>query len=109
MICLRCGKCCFYNVIIINPKSIKEDLDLNLLEESDMIILDGTSKCPHLEWEKDKAFCKIHHYKWFKDTPCSQHTQIESSSSDNCRVGEYLLKNPDSLKKIRRINGTESI
>jgi len=100
MICLRCGRCCFYHVVIIDPKSIKKDLDVNSLKESDLIILDGTSKCPHLEWEKDKAFCKIHHYKWFKDTPCGQYGQIEGNVSDNCRLGEYLQKNPDVWKKL---------
>ena len=110
MICLRCGRCCFYDVITINPLSIKEDIDLELLEESDLIILDGTSKCPHLEWEKDKAFCKIHHYKWFKDTPCGQYSQIETLSSDVCRIGKYMRENPDVWEKtIRRINNGRKI
>ena len=110
MICLRCGRCCFYNVIIINPLSIKEDLDLELLEESDLIILDGTSKCPHLEWEKDQAVCKIHHYKWFKDTPCGRHTQVETSTSTVCRTGKYMRENPDVWEKtIRRINNGRKI
>jgi hypothetical protein len=110
MKCLRCGRCCFNYVVVIKPKSIKEDLDLDSLEEKDLLCLDGSSKCPHLNLDEYDASCNIHHYKWFKDTPCGRYTQIESDESCICRTGKYMRENPDVLKKsIGENNGTESI
>jgi hypothetical protein len=85
MKCLRCGYCCLTMLIpiIIDPnKGFKEN---------NVDLLDGTKHCPHLKGDKPGNYsCNIHHYKWFKDTPCGQYTQIESSNS-NCRTGNYKL------------------
>lgn len=35
-------------------------------------------------------FCKIHHYEWFKDTPCGEFTQVERENS-KCRIGNYKV------------------
>ena len=103
MKCLRCGRCCFYSVVVIHPDSVKEDLDANSIDltEKDLLCLDGSEKCPYLTWHGDKASCNIHHYKWFKDTPCGLHTQeIERADTDPCRTGVYMFKNPVLHKKL---------
>ena len=101
MKCLRCGRCCFYMAVVIAPEAVKPDLDVYALKEEDCICLDGSTKCPHLSWINDEAVCVIHDYAWFKDTPCGSFTQeIESCSCSVCRVGEYMIKNPDIWKKI---------
>jgi len=102
MKCLQCGRCCFYAVIIIKPESISEDLDMDCLTDDDLMALDGTEKCPHLTWEGRKAFCNIHHYDWFPDTPCGQFTQIEASPHSFCRIGKNMLdpKNEDLWRRI---------
>ena len=77
MICLRCGYCCInYMVVIVdNPEiGIKED---NLISHEG-----NGMPCKHLVGSK-KGFlkCNIHHYSWFKETPCAKHTQIETKNS----------------------------
>ena len=98
MKCLRCGRCCFYLAVIIHPDSVKEDLDLDSLKEEDMLTLDGSEKCPYLSWENENAVCAIHHYSWFKNTPCGAHTQVEPSSDTLCRVGKILRTNKTAWK-----------
>jgi len=101
MKCLRCGRCCFYMVVIIAPEAVKPDLDICSLKDKDFVCLDGTKPCPHLSWANNEAVCAIHNHDWFQETPCGQFTQeIESSSDSVCRVGEFMLKNPDVWKKI---------
>jgi Fe-S-cluster containining protein len=106
MICLRCGYCCInLSVIIIHPDYIQKELKFeNLPEKAFMLKFDG-ELCPHLAFEDKKAICKIHHFDWFKDTPCHQHTQIEQSKDCNCRMGEYLLKENISVFKFVRESG----
>lgn len=87
MKCLHCGHCCLtYAVIVIkNPTISPRETPENTL------LLDGTKKCPHLIGSKPgKYHCKIHHYKWFKNTPCGTHAQYETSNTP-CRLGEYIL------------------
>jgi len=88
MICLRCGYCCLnYLVVVVKDPNIG-------IANDNFIALDGTKRCPHLEGnEPGKYSCKIHEYDWFKDTPCSEHGQIETQACNLCRVGEYKLKN----------------
>jgi hypothetical protein len=47
-------------------------------------------KCWNLEFNDNKAICKIHHEKFYKRSPCDSHTQIEKGDTD-CRVGVYYL------------------
>ena len=101
MQCLRCGRCCFYFVGVIHPDAVKENLDFNILTEEDTVFLDGTKKCPHLEWNRSIAICKIHHYTWFKDTPCGQFTQVESNNNTPCRIGALHNKYPELMAKLR--------
>jgi len=103
MKCLQCGRCCFYNVIIVKPETVKDDLDTDTLTEDDLMALDGTEKCPHLTWVGRQAICEIHHHVWFPDTPCGQYRQeVEKSVHSSCRVGVYMLdsKNENTWRHI---------
>jgi len=101
MICLHCGYCCIEcAVIIIKPESVKENLRINKLTENDAQLKDSKVECPHLEWIRGKAKCKIHHYKWYKQTPCFKHGQIEHKNT-NCRMGEYILKQGKNYNEVR--------
>ena len=85
MICLRSGYCCIhYDVVIVdNP-------ELGLIE-SNLKAKPTGQECQHLQGEMFNRSCAIHHYPWYKDTPCFQYTQIEQSNSE-CRMGAYLKK-----------------
>lgn len=88
MKCLRCGHCCHnYMVIIVDDpkKGITED---------NLIFHEGNgTPCKHLRGTKPGEYwCAIHHYPWYKETPCYAHGQIESSPDCVCRLGEYILK-----------------
>jgi len=86
MICLHCGHCCLNYLIVIVKDPEKG------ITEKNCQVLDGSTRCPHLEGSKLGEYnCKIHHYSWFKETPCGQYDQIEQKIS-NCRMGEYLLR-----------------
>lgn len=87
MICLRCGHCCTNCMVVIvdDPeKGLKED---NLIGHL------GDSPCKHLLGDgPGNHSCAIHHYRWYKKTPCYSHGQIEQSPNCNCRLGEFILK-----------------
>lgn len=92
MVCLRCGYCCYvcYVVIVNDPE--KE------LSEDNVEYKNTDVRCKHLEGEKPREFsCKIHDKEWYEETPCFEHTQIEHSPKDNCRMGEYVLKDNNHL------------
>jgi len=62
------------------------------INEANLLCLDGSQRCPHLKGTKPGEYsCSIHHYDWFKETPCGQYGQIEQRDSD-CRTGSYKLK-----------------
>ena len=87
MKCLRCGHCCInYDVIIIDDpeKGVTED---NLIHKK------SGDRCQHLRGDKPGEYsCAVHHYPWYKETPCFEFTQVEREDS-NCRMGEYVLSN----------------
>jgi hypothetical protein len=90
MRCLRCGYCCtnYLVTIVISPESFNPDD----IKESDLRTIDQSKeRCPHLRGDRVGEYsCSIHHYEWFKDTPCGTHTQIEPYDSD-CRMGSHLI------------------
>lgn len=96
MICLRCGYCCTkLTIIIIKPEYVREKLNLNKLpEDAFMVAGVGGQLCPHLSWDGDTAVCKIHHFPWYKKTPCYRHGQIERSGNTLCRMGKFKTR-PD--------------
>ena len=93
MKCLRCGYCCKVSMVVIidNPEGPFNESNVitcNLLEDG---------PCKHLCGNKPGEYaCKIHDKSWYKKTPCFSHGQIESSITDNCRLGEYFLKGGDA-------------
>lgn len=86
MICVRCGYCCIYNwVLVVNDpkKGIQED---NLIEH-----LGQGEPCIHLGGDKPgEYFCRVHDRKWYKDTPCYSHSQIEHGNTV-CRMGDHIV------------------
>ena len=101
MKCLQCGRCCFYLIIVVRPKFIKKNLDLTSLSDEAFLCLDGSQKCPHLSGDNDKAVCAIHHYSWFKDTPCGQFTQeIEEALDTPRRTGVWMRRNPETWEHL---------
>jgi len=83
-------------VIVVDP----EKFDLDNIDESNYKTFDqAKERCPHLRGENVGEYsCSIHHYPWFKDTPCGTHTQFETTDS-NCRMGDYFLKKSNMLVK----------
>ncbi len=103
MKCLHCGWCCFmYDVIIIAPEYATPNFKMKQINDDNMdkiAVHKATGKvCPHIKQQIKNGetlyFCKIHSLKWYKDTPCYRHGQIEETVNSNCRMGEYILKNP---------------
>lgn len=93
MICLRCGYCCIRTdvMIVVDPElgPVQGNVEHKKFNEV----------CRHLRGNKPGEYsCAIHHYSWYKDTPCFSHTQIEPSPDTLCRMGEYLLKKREITK-----------
>jgi len=87
MKCLRCGYCCknYFVPVVDDPK--KGIIIDNIITHK------GDGPCKHLKGKKPGEYsCEIHHESWYKDTPCFQHGQIESSKDDVCRIGEYIME-----------------
>jgi len=90
MKCLRCGYCCCsYMMLVVKPEVATEDFKMNKVTEDDVLFING-SPCPNLSWHGTTAICALHHYKWYKKTPCYSHGQIEESKDCVCRMGEYM-------------------
>jgi|GEM_PF-4767758 len=89
MICLRCGYCCVaYDVTILKDFS-KEP------SESNSINKQNSKACPHLIRDPDdklRTLCTQHDKKYFEDSPCDRHSQIERRNT-NCRTGDCVLNN----------------
>ena len=93
MKCLRCGYCCHKYVVMIVDDPEKG------ITEGNMIAHMGDGPCKHLEGNKPGEYsCKLHNKKWYKETPCFNHGQIESSPTDECRLGRYILDNNKTFK-----------
>jgi hypothetical protein len=103
MRCANCGYCCYMlDVIIIRREFIRPDLVIDELPEEAFMHKPCKEVCPHLTTKDDEAFCTIHYYEWYKETPCYSHGQIEKSKDDPCRMGEYL-KRPENFDKWQEL------
>ncbi len=61
--------------------------------EDNLICHEGYGPCKHLKGEKaGEHSCALHDKKWYDETPCFAHGQIESSPDTPCRIGERVLK-----------------
>jgi len=89
MICLRCGWCCINLEVVIPKEGIDFDnIDFDI--EDSWCMKHTGDVCPHLLEQDGKAFCKLHHYPWFQDTPCGQYTQIGREDAE-CRMGRAIM------------------
>ncbi len=101
MKCLHCGYCCImYDVIIISPEYATDDLNVKAPKDGDKVFMHKPTgvACPHLTKENDEYRCAIHHYAWYKDTPCFDFGQIEDSIDAVCRMGDYVLNKKPPMK-----------
>lgn len=86
MICLRCGYCCKTSMVVV------VDNPMLGIHEDNVSLNDGHKPCQHLKGTNPGNYvCAIHHYPWYKETPCFDYGQIEMSPTDKCRTGEYML------------------
>lgn len=85
MKCLRCGYCCIHYTVAILKDANKGPSEKNLqLKETGV-------RCPHLiGGEVGSLSCAIHDKKYYQDTPCFTHGQIERGNT-NCRMGEFVM------------------
>ncbi len=98
IICLRCGQCCIVSLVaIIKPECIDDVLDFESETILDKIMHKPDGPCPHLEWNDNKAICKIHDKPWYKKTPCYSHNQIPDNTK--CRTGLYFSK-PENVSRV---------
>jgi hypothetical protein len=89
MICLRCGYCC-QNLCVVIVDDPEKGVDPENLKA---IGFKGPERCQHLVGDKPGEYsCAVHDRKWYKETPCASHGQIERSPTDECRMGQYILK-----------------
>jgi hypothetical protein len=92
MICLHCGYCCIHLSVVIvdNPKLG--------IQEGNLIHHAGNGPCKHLIGNHSgKYMCAVHNEEWYKETPCFQYTQIESSIDSICRIGLLKMKGIDDV------------
>jgi hypothetical protein len=101
MLCLKCAHCCFwFDVVIIKKEKINEIKDCNDFNEDTVKNKDYQIFCEHLEFdEQEQSFsCSIHHYSWFKDTPCYKFSQCEDNDNSPCKIGEWYKTDPQGIK-----------
>jgi hypothetical protein len=91
MICLRCGYCC-QNCFVVIVDDPAKGIDPDNLK----VIDNQTERCPHLQGDKPGEYsCAIHDEKWYPETPCFAHGQIEQSPDCECRMGRHILEQQD--------------
>jgi len=88
------------DVIIVSPKYATETFTPNpQMDLGEEVMHKPTGiACPHLELSNDKYLCKVHHFEWFKDTPCFQYGQIEESEASLCRTGNYVVNTNEMMR-----------
>jgi hypothetical protein len=88
MICLRCGNCCKKLLV-----TIIDDPDKGITAENLTSHIGDGSPCKHLTGDKPgKYSCAIHDQPYYEQTPCFQHSQIESDPTQPCRIGTIWMK-----------------
>lgn len=86
MVCLRCGYCCHASAVVIVRDPAKG------IEQENLGYKASGERCQHFRGHKPGEYsCAIHDEPWYRETPCSQHGQIEQSVHDVCRMGAYTL------------------
>ena len=96
-------------LISATPKALTIDINLLTINEIQNIINKlpkeaflclNSEPCPHLSWDGNITTCAIHHYKWYKETPCYDHGQIEMSKDEPCRTGVWMRENKINVKEV---------
>ena len=97
MRCLRCGYCCHnYMVVIVDDPALG-------ISDDNLVCHEGDGPCKHLRGDKPGEYsCVLHDYSWYKETPCYAHGQLEKSGDDVCRMGEFVLANPERFANLFR-------
>lgn len=92
MKCLHCGHCCqSLSVVII------DDPSKGIIADN-VIFHRGDGPCKHLTGDKPGEYkCAVHHYHWYRKTPCFSYGQVEQSVDTPCRMGEYILKGGNGI------------
>jgi hypothetical protein len=85
MICLRCSECCIGPAVIIVVDPALGPVEDNLAGKN------SGQRCRHLLGEEPPYTCAVHHYKWFPESPCGRHKQMERHADELCRAGNYHL------------------
>ena len=86
-------------VVVVKPECVRDDLDLHdeSIKEA-VMVKESSAQCPNFEWkDSNTAHCTIHHYPWFKFTPCGTHRQI-GEPNDPCRMGVHLTSKLQNLQ-----------
>jgi hypothetical protein len=93
MRCLRCGYCCtHYMVAIVDDPEPGPVL-------GNVVGHEGRGRCKHLVGdEPGKLSCAVHGRSWYSKTPCATHGQVEASSDDPCRMGEFVLAHLELMR-----------
>jgi len=65
--------------------------------------------CKHLQKDGDQFSCSIHDKDWYDETPCFSHGQMEKSAETPCRLGKYMLANPNILAHALKGNENGSL
>jgi hypothetical protein len=85
MICLHCGYCCKHPVVIVKDPRLGP-------VEGNLVVKGQDERCRHLRGRgPGKYRCLVHGRKWFMDSPCGKHGQVEVKNS-KCRIGGYILR-----------------
>jgi len=79
-------------VIVVKPEYANNAFDINNAPEEAFLSKTEITPCPNLYWEGDESRCRIHHYDWFKQTPCWDFDQI-GQQDEECRIGKFIRKN----------------
>ena len=71
-----------------------DDPSKGIIKDNMVFSKGNGTPCKHLTGIIPGEFsCAVHHYPWYKDTPCFAYGQIESGPTENCRMGKYILEN----------------
>ena len=109
MKCVRCGYCCISSAVIIIDPEFKDSFEkIDDFIDEHFTFKESGVVCPHLIMDDIITTCSIHDKKYYKDTPCYSHSQIESNVDDKCRMGKYITENDIKVMKFSNLYLYES-
>jgi hypothetical protein len=84
-------------VITVKKESVDKIKSFDDITENDIKYKEQYEFCEHLSFDKKGFFCNVHHYDWFKETPCFQFSQIEDDENQVCRIGDWYKHDPNGI------------